>query len=1186
MRTNTYIFLANVRAQSDTPLPGWPSTFAAPDDAGYYPADYGMDPEVWDDPNNSSKYTAVMQALPSLSIVTDLPNLWNPTTGIYYNPSAKEPYDADPLGTKWERPISIEWINPDGTTGFEENAGMRINGQASRRPHRQPKKSFRVYFKAAYGAPKLDFKLFDHDDAVGKFDRLIIRNGGNRSWSYFDRDQRRDTDYVNDEWARRAWLQMGNLAPHGTYVHLYLNGLYWGLYNVTERVDEKFVQAYMGGTELDYGVIEADEDIDDLPSSEDPGTITAWNNLLAAVGGTAPIIDSQYLDIKNRVDVVNLADYFIHVHYIAKTDWPHHNWNGFRRINGPDQRFKFVPWDNDSGLNDPAENITLWQDIKGPDDAPSRIFTRLLTNAEFRQVVADRFYKHVLDPTGKLTPANCAALYTQLTGIIDQAVIGESARWGDYMRDVYPPTNAAPKGGPAYLHSRDLPPAYTDPANAVADDQQQTWADTRADKLANYCPRRSANLLGQYVTNSWYQTAVKPPAFSKAGGAVAASYALGLTNAPNSNAGDIYYTTDGSDPRAEFGAVATGALNGADAATVTIGQVTTVRARVLNGTTWSPLAEYTFYPPQPFENLVINEIHYHPSVPAANPPVPPLDGDDYEFVELYNRGNTPLRLDNVSFSRGTSFRFPLNTTIEARKFIVLASNPEQFKTRHSGVTPFGEYRGNLSNRGEGIALIDGVGNPIDLVDYLDLPPWPTTPDGTGPSLSLTSPTADNALSSSWRPSSQKDGTPGALNGLTELKLPTVTWANPAAITYGTPLGAAQLNATAKFNNQPLPGVFAYTPPAGAILNAGAGITLTTVFIPNDANYAAVQASALIAVQPKVLSVSVDNKAKLYGAALPALTYAVSGFIAGESEGVLDTPISLGTTATAASPTGGYPITGSGGDTNYALSFAPATLTVTPAPLTIIADDQVRNVNQDNPPLTASYSGFVNGDDVSSLDALPTITTPATPTSAPGTYPISASGAADSNYTISYVNGTLLVTNKLVPAITWVNPTAITYGTPLGAAQLNATSAVAGSFSYTPALGTMLAAGNAQALKVVFTPADGETYISVPAKVTIDVTKAPLTIRADDKTVRSGGALPTLTASYAGFVNGDDAGDLDAPVQLTTSATSTSPAGIYPIVASAAADANYEISFVNGALTIGAGAAAEYRLLLPLVGKGN
>ena len=133
----------------------------------------------------------------------------------------------------------------------------------------------------------------------------------------------------------------------------------------------------------------------------------------------------EYDVIKTKVDVNDLADYFILNHYIGKTDWPDHNWNLYRARIGADTRFKFVAWDNDSGLNKVTQNTTLMPEtpINGYLDAPIQIFNRLTTNAEFRQVLIDRFSKHVVDPTGVLPPASCNAIYTELTGIVDQAVI-------------------------------------------------------------------------------------------------------------------------------------------------------------------------------------------------------------------------------------------------------------------------------------------------------------------------------------------------------------------------------------------------------------------------------------------------------------------------------------------------------------------------------------------------------------------------------------------------------------------------------------------------------------------------------------------------------------------------------------------------------------------------------------------
>jgi hypothetical protein len=230
-----------------------------------------------------------------------------------------------------------------------------------------------------------------------------------------------------------------------------------------------------------------------------------------------------------------------------------------------------------------------------------------------------------------------------------------------------------------------------------------------------------------------------------------------MSNSVNGSAGDIYYTTSGTDPRAAFGAVASGATPGADEVNINISQVTTVKARVLNNGTWSPMAEYTFYPPQPFENLVINEIHYNPIPPVGMSP------SDYEFVELYNKGTTPLRLDNVSFSRGISYRFPVNTRLEPGKYIVLVSEPAAFKTRYN-LTASGSYRGNLSNDGEAIEIIDAVGNVIDFVDYKVAAPWPTAPNGGGTSLSLARNDLDNSQAWVWGASLSNGGTPNAANG--------------------------------------------------------------------------------------------------------------------------------------------------------------------------------------------------------------------------------------------------------------------------------------------------------------------------------------------------------------------------------------------------------------------------------------
>ena len=295
---------------------------------------------------------------------------------------------------------------------------------------------------------------------------------------------------------------------------------------------------------------------------------------------------------------------------------------------------------------------------------------------------------------------------------------------------------------------------------------------------------------------------------------------------------------------------------------------------------------------------------------------------------------------------------------------------------------------------------------------------------------------------------------------------------------------------------------------------------------------------------------------------------------------------LATTATTSSDVGTYPITqGTLAAQNYMISFTPGTLTVAKAPLTITAADALKHIGTANPKFRVSYSGFVLGEGPSVLGGTLAFSTTATTDSPVGVYPITPAGLTSANYAITFIAGSLTVTDKFLPVISWPAPPALTYGTPSGAAQLKATADVTGTFSYAPPAGTLLNAGVGQTLQVTFTPADA-TYLVVTATVAIDVAKAPLLIRADDKTRLVGTDNPPLTASYSGFVNGEGPSVLSTPVRLTTTADAASPTGSYPILASDAAAANYAISFANGILTVTPPAVSppRFSIYVPLVAR--
>jgi Leucine-rich repeat (LRR) protein len=157
--------------------------------------------------------------------------------------------------------------------------------------------------------------------------------------------------------------------------------------------------------------------------------------------------------------------------------------------------------------------------------------------------------------------------------------------------------------------------------------------------------------------------------------------------------------------------------------------------------------------------------------------------------------------------------------------------------------------------------------------------------------------------------------------------------------------------------------------------------------------------------------------------------------------------------------------------------------------------------------------------------------------------------------------------RATPVITWANPADIVYGTPLSPTQLNATAEIPGSLVYSPSAGTVLNAAPSQALIVTFTPTDTSDYESTQKAVTIRVTPAPLTIRANDATKVYGQPLPAFSSTAPGFVNGDGMGSLSGSLTLTTAASATSPVGTYDVVPGGVASNNYAIAFANGVLTI-------------------
>jgi len=347
----------------------------------------------------------------------------------------------------------------------------------------------------------------------------------------------------------------------------------------------------------------------------------------------------------------------------------------------------------------------------------------------------------------------------------------------------------------------------------------------------------------------------------------------------------------------------------------------------------------------------------------------------------------------------------------------------------------------------------------------------------------------------------------------------------------------------------------------------------------DTDYMINYLNGTLTVAPAALTITANNQTKIYAASLPTLTASYTGFLNGDTSENLSTLPTITTTATAGSHVSGNPfaITASGAAAgDYAINYVSGSLTVTSVPLTITANNQTKTYGAPLPVLTASYSGFVNGDTAANMSAQPTLTTTATAAShAIGNpYSITASGAIDSDYTISYAGGTLTVAPAALEII--ADSKSKIYGAALPALTISYSGFINGdtsaSLSVQPTISTIATATShvlGSPYSINLSGAASSDYAIIYVSGTVTVTPAPLTLTVNNQSKVYGAALPTLTVSYSGFVNGDTSENLSTLPTLATTATAGSHVSGNPfaITASGAVAGDYAISYVAGTLTI-------------------
>lgn len=739
--THTYIFPAHVMNQGPRPT-GFPTSWGVftgvnGGSAGSpVPADYEMKRAIV----SADRFgmDEALRSLPIISIVADRDDLFS-REGILSNPFGSvdgsgvfthNPYQAN-------RRCSMEWIDPEGGRETQVDCGIRLAGGWSRHYRATPKKSFHLLFRREFGVAKLRFPVFGEGE-VDEFDRLALKGIFSNGWV----DAAVRPDYLRDLMLRETQRAMGQPASRGTWVHLYLNGLYWGIYNPTERCDANWAASHFEGGESDFDAIKHAglcapgcavgnqfEVID--------GDGAAWQRALQ-IADLNLAVTSNWNNFKQYVDVTNLADYIILNSWCANVDWPGKNWYAFRR-RAPGAGYKFISWDAEYAL----ENVSANRVNVGGSNTPARLYERARGNAEFRLLFADRVYKHCFNG-GALDPNIMRARYRRLSEVIEPAIDAEAARWGD---------NPNTRQG-----NRDY--------------RKSHWLAARNHILSSFLPNRRSVVMSQYRAAGLYPS-VDPPTFNRHGGSIPAGTSITLTSP---RAGTIYYTMDGEDPIFR-GRPTRGALIYRSAFELT--ESATVKARIrISGGELSALTEATFTVDAEnasSENLVISKIHYNPSAPSEEEVAAGFDRRrDFEYLELLNHGSRTISLAGLSFVNGITFSFANDSLaeLEPGQRGLLVENATAFALRYGERhLVLGEFeRDNLNDDGEELALVDRTGADLWRFRYNDGGAWPDSPDGDGPALVLLSPLSPPSneamsLPGSWRPSREAGGSPGTSDGI-------------------------------------------------------------------------------------------------------------------------------------------------------------------------------------------------------------------------------------------------------------------------------------------------------------------------------------------------------------------------------------------------------------------------------------
>lgn len=353
--------------------------------------------------------------MPIVSLITDADNLFDHENGIY-TPGAK--YDIDDpawtgnyfeRGELWERPVHVEYFEQDGTLGFSQNAGMRIHGGKTRQG---AQKSFKLYARDDYGKKYFDYNLMPHRQH-DKYKRFLLQTTFG-SW-----ENAIITDVLSHEIVREIGIDFLDYRP----VVVFINGEYWGIQTIRDKIDERYV-AYSNNLDEDSVEIRGFYNVPYL-------------YLKVFVESNDLSIPENYDYVKSKLDIENFIDYYIAEMFLKNFDWPANNIDAWIEKN-EEGKWKWLFYDIDAGFGNYNYNMfdhlrvtdssVIWPNSPGS----TAMYRNLLENEEFKNQFINR-YAELLNSTFQKDPM--IQKLNKIIELYESEIPRHISRW-NYFEDI------------------------------------------------------------------------------------------------------------------------------------------------------------------------------------------------------------------------------------------------------------------------------------------------------------------------------------------------------------------------------------------------------------------------------------------------------------------------------------------------------------------------------------------------------------------------------------------------------------------------------------------------------------------------------------------------------------------------------------------------------------------------------